>query len=64
MSPIFRNRSCALVWIAFLVLFSAGCNKLKARDNLNKGVSAYKAGQYDSAIESFKKAKELGVTLD
>jgi len=38
---------------------AAGCNKLKARDALNKGVQAYKNGQFDSAIDFFMKAKEL-----
>ena len=37
----------------------SGCNKLKARDLLNKGVAAYKNAQYDAAIEDFKKAKDL-----
>ncbi len=38
---------------------AAGCNKLKARDALNKGVQAYKNGQFDSAIDFFMRAKEL-----
>jgi len=29
-----------------LVLVSTGCAKLKARDELNKGVAAFKAGQF------------------
>jgi tetratricopeptide (TPR) repeat protein len=37
----------------------AGCDKLRARDKLNKGVQAYKAGQTDLAIEDFKTSKEL-----
>jgi tetratricopeptide (TPR) repeat protein len=37
----------------------AGCDKLRARDRLNKGVQAYKAGQTDLAIEDFKTAKDL-----
>src|SRR5271163_4789924 len=37
----------------------AGCDKLRARDKLNKGVQAYKAGQTDLAIEDFKQAKDL-----
>jgi tetratricopeptide (TPR) repeat protein len=37
----------------------AGCNKLKARDALNKGVQAYKNGQFDQSIDFFMKAKEL-----
>ncbi|MBZ5702412.1 MAG: hypothetical protein LAN84_11260 [Acidobacteriia bacterium] len=51
---------------AALVLFAmgtAGCNKLKARDLLNKGVASFKAGQYDAAIEQFKQAKEADPTL-
>ena len=52
--------------LAALVLFAmgtAGCNKLKARDLLNKGVASFKAGLYDAAIEQFKQAKEADPTL-
>src|SRR5271166_1031600 len=43
-----------------LVLFSAvGCNKLSARNQLNKGVQAYKNAKYEEAIEHFKNAVEL-----
>lgn len=41
----------------------AGCDKLRARDRLNKGVNAYKNGQFDQAIEYFKEAKQLDPTL-
>src|SRR5271155_5081724 len=41
----------------------AGCDKLRARDKLNKGVQAYKAGQTDLAIEDFKTAKALDPEL-
>jgi tetratricopeptide (TPR) repeat protein len=41
----------------------AGCDKLRARDKLNKGVTAYKNGQFDVAIEDFKTAKELDPSL-
>ncbi len=47
---------------AALLVFAAGvsgCNKLRARDLLNKGVAAYKNAQYDAAIEDFKEAKDL-----
>jgi len=46
---------------ALLVLAAgvSGCNKLRARDLLNKGVAAYKNAQYDTAIEDFKEAKDL-----
>jgi len=36
---------------------------LKARDLLNKGVTAFKNSQYDAAVEDFKQAKELDPTL-
>ena len=50
--------------VALLVVVGAsGCNKLKARDLLNKGVNAFKNGQYDEAIEDFKQSKELDPTL-
>ncbi len=49
-------------WVAlslFVAFGLGGCNKLRARDMLNKGVQAYKNGQFDTAIEDFKQAKEL-----
>jgi len=60
-----RNpRSLVLILgVAVLALASAGCNKLKARDELNKGVAAFKGGQYDLAIEHFKQAKEFDPEL-
>jgi len=46
--------------LAVLALAAApACDKLKARDLLNKGVEAYKVGHYDEAVECFKQAKEL-----
>src|SRR6201982_3857756 len=55
-----------VVALLALVVFAAGlsgCNKLKARDLLNKGVAAFKNGQYDAAVEDFKQAKELDPSL-
>jgi tetratricopeptide (TPR) repeat protein len=50
--------------LAVAMAFSAaGCAKLKARDDLNKGVNAFTAAQFDSAIEYFKQAKQLDPTL-
>lgn len=47
-----------------LVLFSAvGCSKLRARDQLNKGVQAYRNAKYEDAIEHFKDAVELDPSL-
>src|ERR1700747_844392 len=46
---------------AILIMLSAtGCDKLRARNQLNKGVAAYKNNQFEQAINHFKEA----VTLD
>ncbi len=45
--------------VVLLALSVGGCNKLKARDALNKGVQSYKSGQFDDAIDKFKQAKQL-----
>jgi tetratricopeptide (TPR) repeat protein len=52
--------------VAALLVFAGGicgCNKLKARDLLNKGVNAFKNGQYDTAVEDFKQARDLDPNL-
>ena len=52
------------VLAVLLALFSTvGCNKLRARDQLNKGVLAYKNAKYEDAIEHFKNAVELDHSL-
>jgi len=56
-----RILSCVALFI--LIAGLAGCNKLRARDLLNKGVAAFKNGQYDVAIDDFQKAKELDPAL-
>jgi len=60
-----RNFRRALASAALLLLAVglSGCNKLKARDLLNKGVGAFKNGQYDAAIEDFKQARDLDPSL-
>jgi tetratricopeptide (TPR) repeat protein len=52
------RRAAALAALLILAVAASGCNKLKARDLLNKGVAAFKNGQSDAAIEDFKQAKE------
>ncbi len=52
-----------LAVVAAVMLNLAGCNKLKARDRLNKGVQAYKGARYEEAIEKFKEAVQLDPTL-
>jgi len=46
-----------------MVLAMSGCNQLEARDQLNKGVEAYKSAHYEEAIEHFQKATELDPKL-
>jgi len=63
-----RSASSVRQAAAFLTLLLvaagfSGCDKLKARDLLNKGVTAFKNGQYDAAVEDFKQAKDLDPTL-
>lgn len=55
----FAGRLSAVVALVILVGCGSGCSKLKARDLLNKGVAAFKNGQYDTAIEDFKQSKDL-----
>lgn len=58
----FRSRYTLVLVLAALVAVP-GCDKLRARDLLNKGVQAYKGGQFDLAIEDFKRSKELDPSL-
>jgi tetratricopeptide (TPR) repeat protein len=51
------------VALAGLVISMSGCDKLRARDQLNKGVEAYKAQQYERAIDCFQKATQLDPKL-
>jgi tetratricopeptide (TPR) repeat protein len=57
------NRNLRLFALAVIVpalLSALGCDKLRARDQLNKGVEAYKNTHYEEAINHFQQA----VTLD
>jgi tetratricopeptide (TPR) repeat protein len=53
----------SLVVMIVLLAGVSGCNKLRARDLLNKGVSAFKNAQFDAAVEDFKQAKALDPDL-
>jgi tetratricopeptide (TPR) repeat protein len=57
------RRGFSLAILAVVVAAGSGCNKLKARDLLNKGVANFKNGQYDAAVEDFKQAKDLDPSL-
>src|SRR5437667_8556742 len=54
-----RSSVIVLLAAALAVLGSTGCQQLKARDNLNKGVQAYKNAKYPEAVSFFQKAVEL-----
>ena len=62
-SHITGSTALAAIAIVAIAFGAAGCAKLKARDLLNKGVAAFRNGQYDAAIEDFKQAKDLDPTL-
>src|SRR6202046_3182905 len=56
------NKNARLFTLAAvtLALFSSvGCNKLRARDQLNKGVKAYKDSHYEQAIDHFQQSVQL-----
>jgi tetratricopeptide (TPR) repeat protein len=61
--PKVARQVAALAALLVLGFGASGCNKLKARDLLNKGVTAFKNGQSDAAIEDFKQAKEADPDL-
>lgn len=58
-----RVITTAAVTLALLA-FASGCEKLKARDALNKGVAAYKATKYEEASRKFKEAIEADPEFD
>lgn len=49
----------AVVSLLGVMVLLTGCQKLKARDELNQGVTAYKNQKYADAVEHFKLAVEL-----
>jgi len=60
------NKNLKLITLAavLLALFSSvGCDKLRARDQLNKGVESYKNNHYEQAIDHFQQAVRLDPSL-
>ena len=53
----------SLAAVALALFSSVGCNKLRARDQLNKGVESYKNNHYEQAIDHFQQAVQLDPTL-
>jgi len=50
------GRVLTVLAVLLALLSTVGCSKLRARDQLNKGVQAYKSAKYEDAIEHFKNA--------
>ena len=50
------SKAAIALAVAGLMLATTGCNKLVARDQLNKGVQAYKANRFEQAENFFKNA--------
>jgi Tfp pilus assembly protein PilF len=51
-----KHKAVMVLAIAAMTVFATSCEKLKARDQLNKGVQAFKNAQYPQAVEHFKTA--------
>src|SRR5882724_3651631 len=59
-----RNaRLMAVLAVGAALLGATGCNKLKARDQLNQGVQEYRSLHYEQAIGHFKNAVYLDSDL-
>jgi hypothetical protein len=56
-------RLMTLAAVALALFTSLGCDKLRARDQLNKGVKAYKDNHYEQAIDHFQQAVQLDPAL-
>ncbi len=54
----------AVLAIALSGVLSTGCQKLRARDQLNRGVQAFRSARYTEAVERFKTAVELDPNFD
>lgn len=58
-----RYELAPLCGVLLLALAACGCDRLKARDQLNKGVQAYRNAQFQPAIMHFKEAVRLDPSL-
>jgi len=54
-----RYTKWMLAFLAILALVTTSCAKLQARDNLNKGVRAFREAHYENAVTYFKEAARL-----
>jgi tetratricopeptide (TPR) repeat protein len=58
-----KLRLLTLAALSLALISSVGCDKLRARDQLNKGVEAYKNSHYEQAIDHFQQAVQLDPAL-
>ena len=58
-----RHMKLMFAFLAMVALASTSCAKLQARDNLNKGVRAFRDAHYESAVDFFKEAIRLDPEL-
>jgi tetratricopeptide (TPR) repeat protein len=58
-----RHTKLMLAFLAILALTLTSCAKLQARDNLNKGVRAFRDAHYDNAVKYFQQAVQLDPDL-
>jgi len=56
-------RLVTLLAVGVMLLSASGCSKLRARDQLNKGVASYKNAKYEEAIDHFQQAVSLDNSL-
>src|SRR6202158_1827053 len=48
-----------ILGMGLLLVFGTGCDKLRSRDRINRGIAAYKGAKYADAVELFKQAVAL-----
>src|ERR1700746_107435 len=58
-----RRGKSMLATLGVLAMALTGCANLQARDNLKKGVRAFRDAHYENAVNYFKQAVELDPEL-
>ena len=58
-----RHKKLMFAFLAIVALAATSCAKLQARDNLNKGVRAFRNAEYEGAVDYFKEAIRLDPEL-
>lgn len=61
---ILKSKWWTFAALSAVMLLSTGCAKLRSRDELNKGVQAFRNNKYADAVTHFKEAVTLDPTSD